>query len=63
MRISISLTNYSWPASGGGGLARALADTARAAEGAGVDTLWVADHLLQADPSSDVHEPMLEAPL
>jgi F420-dependent oxidoreductase-like protein len=61
MRISISLTNYSWPASGGGGLARALADTARAAEGAGVDTLWVADHLLQADPSSDVHEPMLEA--
>jgi alkanesulfonate monooxygenase SsuD/methylene tetrahydromethanopterin reductase-like flavin-dependent oxidoreductase (luciferase family) len=26
-----------------------------------VDTLWVADHLLQADPSSQLDEPMLEA--
>jgi F420-dependent oxidoreductase-like protein len=26
-----------------------------------VDTLWVADHLLQADPSSSLDEPMLEA--
>jgi F420-dependent oxidoreductase-like protein len=61
MRISISVTNFSWPAGPDGGLVRSLAATARAAEAAGVDTLWVADHILQADPASDVHEPMLEA--
>jgi alkanesulfonate monooxygenase SsuD/methylene tetrahydromethanopterin reductase-like flavin-dependent oxidoreductase (luciferase family) len=60
MRISISLTNYSWP--GQPATTRdALAATARAAESAGVDTIWVADHLLQADPASERHEPMLEA--
>lgn len=57
MRISVSITNYSWP----GGVAAPLAALARSAEDAGVDTLWVADHLIQADPASDVHEPMLEA--
>jgi F420-dependent oxidoreductase-like protein len=61
MRISISVTNFSWPADGRTGLVRSLAATARAAEAAGVDTLWVADHILQADPASDVHEPMLAA--
>jgi F420-dependent oxidoreductase-like protein len=61
MRISISLTNYSWPLDGRTSLVRSLGATARAAEAAGVDTLWVADHLLQADPSSEDHEPMLEA--
>jgi F420-dependent oxidoreductase-like protein len=61
MRISISVTNFSWPAEGPTPLVRSLAATARAAEAAGVDTLWVADHIFQADPASDVHEPMLEA--
>ena len=28
---------------------------------AGIDTLWVADHLLQMDPNATVDEPMLEA--
>ena len=60
MRISINVTNYSWPP-GPAGLAGSLTRTAAAAEAAGVDTVWVADHLLQADPTSEPHEPMLEA--
>ena len=60
MRVSISLTNYSWPA-GPAATAAELRRTADAAEAAGVDTIWAADHLVQADPSSEVHEPMLEA--
>jgi F420-dependent oxidoreductase-like protein len=57
MKLSVSVTNYSWPDSIGdrlAALARALDDTA-------VDTLWVPDHLLQADPASQLDEPMLEA--
>jgi F420-dependent oxidoreductase-like protein len=57
MKLSVSVTNYSWPDSIGDRLvtlARALDDTV-------VDTLWVPDHLLQADPSSQRDEPMLEA--
>ena len=54
------MTNYSWPG-GSANIAESLAATARAAEDAGVDTIWVPDHLLQADPSSNEHEPMLEA--
>ncbi|HZP30853.1 MAG TPA: TIGR03560 family F420-dependent LLM class oxidoreductase [Acidimicrobiia bacterium] len=60
MKLSINVTNYSWPG-GDAGLASSLAHVASAAEAAGVDTVWVADHLLQADPTSEVHEPMLEA--
>jgi F420-dependent oxidoreductase-like protein len=57
MKLSVSVTNYSWPDSIGdrlAALARVLDDTA-------VDTLWVPDHLLQADPASRPDEPMLEA--
>jgi F420-dependent oxidoreductase-like protein len=58
MKLSISVTNYSWPHREiRAGLA-ALADTL---DDSAVDTLWVADHLLQADPSSRLDEPMLEA--
>jgi F420-dependent oxidoreductase-like protein len=60
MRISASLTNFSWHDSPADSAAP-LAAVAQAAEDAGLDTLWVADHLLQADPSSSVDEPMLEA--
>jgi len=42
-------------------IADRLTETARAAEDAGLDTLWVADHLLQSDPASRLDEPMLEA--
>jgi F420-dependent oxidoreductase-like protein len=51
MRVSINVTNYSWPG-GPGRLATELGSVARAAEEAGVDTLWVSDHLLQADPTA-----------
>lgn len=61
MRVSVSVTNYSWP-SGPEGLGPELAWLAGAADQSGVDTVWVADHLLQADPTaaSDDTE-MLEA--
>jgi F420-dependent oxidoreductase-like protein len=60
MRLSISVTNYSWPG-GPAQLAHELRAVAAAADEAGIDTLWVADHLLQMDPTASVDEPMLEA--
>jgi len=60
MRFSLSLTNYSWPSSPAG-LASELARIAGAADEAGLDTLWLADHLLQADPTSTHGSEMLEA--
>jgi F420-dependent oxidoreductase-like protein len=57
MRVSIGVTDFSWP----GGLTGELAGIAAAAEDAGLDTLWVADHLLQADPHSSPESAMLEA--
>lgn len=49
MRLSMSVTNFSWRP-GGAGLGPRLAEIARAADVGGLDGLWVADHLLQADP-------------
>ncbi|MDN5851677.1 MAG: TIGR03560 family F420-dependent LLM class oxidoreductase [Actinomycetia bacterium] len=64
MRVSISLTNYSWPGEPGNPHThgRRLAEIAAAADEAGIDTVWVPDHLLQADPTvgADEHD-MLEA--
>jgi len=60
VRVSINITDHSWP-DGPGGLAARLAETARGAEEAGVHTVWVGDHLLQSDPTSEPHEPVLEA--
>jgi F420-dependent oxidoreductase-like protein len=60
MRISVSLTNYSWP-DGPGGLGSQLARVVRAAEAAGLDTVWVPDHLLQVAPGSPPDAEMLEA--
>ena len=57
MRLSLSITDYSWP----GDLAGHLGRIARAADDSGLDTLWVADHLLQADPTSTPDSEMLEA--
>lgn len=60
VRVSINITNYSWPG-GATGLPDDLATIARAADDAGLDTLWVSDHMLQADPTAgpderDMHE-------
>lgn len=49
MRISINITNYSWP----GGIpttSARLAEVARTADETGLDAIWVGDHLLQRDP-------------
>ncbi|MDT5070626.1 MAG: hypothetical protein QOK02_6781, partial [Mycobacterium sp.] len=55
--MSVSVTNYSWP----GPTADRLAAIASMLDDTAVDTLWVPDHLLQADPASRPDEPMLEA--
>lgn len=61
MRVSVSVTNYSWPG-GGPEIRTALGAVARAADDAGLDGMWVADHLLQADPfAAPEHTEMLEA--
>ena len=57
MKLSLSVTNYSWQAA----IADRLAALALALDDTAVDTLWVPDHLLQADPASRLDEPMLEA--
>ncbi|MBB5785766.1 LLM class F420-dependent oxidoreductase [Jiangella mangrovi] len=58
MKVSISITNYSWP---GGGLTDELTHVVRAADQAGIDTVWVADHLVQGDPTCRLEDDMLEA--
>ena len=60
MKLSIAVTNYSW-ADGPLRIAQHLTDLAHAVDEAGLDTLWVADHLLQMDPNASIDEPMLEA--
>ncbi len=61
MRVSLSLTNFTWPA-GPPALASDLAEVAVTADRGGLDTVWVNDHLLQADPSAAQDErDMLEA--
>jgi F420-dependent oxidoreductase-like protein len=61
MRVSINVTNYTWP-SGPARLGAELAWLAGAAEQAGVDTVWIADHLIQADPTAPSGaDDMLEA--
>src|SRR5215217_4911180 len=58
MRVSISLTNYSWP----DGLVPSLGRVVEAADRAGVDTVWAPDHLIQADPTAPPDDTeMLEA--
>jgi F420-dependent oxidoreductase-like protein len=57
MRFSISITDFSWASP----LIEELTRVAGAAEDAGLDTVWVPDHLLQADPHSTADSPMLEA--
>lgn len=61
MLVSMSLTNYSWPG-GPRALGEELARVARIADDAGIDTVWVTDHLVQADPTAPPADAdMLEA--
>lgn len=59
MRFSINVVNFSWPG-GPVSVAPRLERTVRAADEIGVDTVWVGDHLIQANPYS-TDEEMLEA--
>ncbi len=58
MKLSINVTNYSWS---DGEVVGGLADLASAVDETGLDSVWVTDHLLQADPSSSFGAEMLEA--
>jgi alkanesulfonate monooxygenase SsuD/methylene tetrahydromethanopterin reductase-like flavin-dependent oxidoreductase (luciferase family) len=57
MRVSINVTDYDWPDGPTAGLIR----IARTADEAGLDTLWVSDHLMQVAPGSAPDGEMLEA--
>ena len=56
MRVSLSITEYPREDIRG-----RLARIVRAADEGGLDTVWVADHLLQAAPGASRDDPMLEA--
>jgi alkanesulfonate monooxygenase SsuD/methylene tetrahydromethanopterin reductase-like flavin-dependent oxidoreductase (luciferase family) len=60
MRLSLNITNYSWPG-GTEALGSDLARMVRAADAGEIATVWVADHLLQADPTAIPDSEMLEA--
>ncbi|GII05934.1 LLM class F420-dependent oxidoreductase [Planobispora takensis] len=60
MKVSLNITDYSWPG-GAENLAAHLGGVVRAADEAGLDTVWVCDHLLQADPGATPDAEMLEA--
>jgi F420-dependent oxidoreductase-like protein len=60
VKISVSVTNYSWPRPPSS-LAEQLTSLARRADDGPFDTLWLPDHLLQMDPNRAVDEPMVEA--
>ena len=53
MRTSISLTTFP-----DGAPPDHLREVVRVADETGIDTVWIADHLLQADPASTPDAPM-----
>ena len=60
MRISLNITDYSWPG-GPDRLGAELERVVQAADDGGLDTVWVSDHLIQAAPGSTPDSEMLEA--
>ena len=60
MRLSITITDYNWTAEGVA-LPTALRNVVRAADESSIDTVWVADHLLQSAPGTVPTDPYLEA--
>ena len=60
MRASIQIPNFTWPG-GTESIGPTLARIGRAAEGAGLDTVWVMDHFFQLDGLGGPENPMLEA--
>jgi F420-dependent oxidoreductase-like protein len=60
MRISINITDFSWPDSPVA-LAPSLERIVHGADEGGLDTVWLSDHLIQAAPGSTPDSEMLEA--
>ena len=60
MKLSINVTNFDYPG-GPEALRHRMKTLAEAVDAAGVDTMWVGDHLIQADPFADDANPMLES--
>jgi F420-dependent oxidoreductase-like protein len=60
VKLSLSVTNFSYPGTPEM-IGAELMSVARTLDGTSLDTLWVCDHLWQADPSSNPEQPMLEA--
>lgn len=60
MKLSLNVTDFSWPG-GPSRLAAELSRIARRADEGGLDTMWVADHLLQVAPGTTPDQEMLEA--
>lgn len=58
MRISIGVTDFSWP---DGSMSAHLDEIVQAADESGIDTVWVSDHLIQATPGSRPDSEMLES--
>jgi F420-dependent oxidoreductase-like protein len=59
MKMSITIPRFVTPA-GDAGIGSQLADMARDADQAGLDTLWVMDHFFQIPAIGPAEEPMLE---
>ena len=60
MKLSLSITDFTLPG-GPDGLAEHLGHVVAAADEAGLDTVWVPDHLLQGIPGRAPTDEMLEA--
>jgi alkanesulfonate monooxygenase SsuD/methylene tetrahydromethanopterin reductase-like flavin-dependent oxidoreductase (luciferase family) len=60
MRISLDITDFSWPG-GPSRLAPELERIVQVADEGGLDTVWLSDHLIQAAPGSTPDSEMLEA--
>ena len=59
VKVSLSITNYTWPREES--LTAWLGALAEQVDQSQIDTLWFADHLLQADPNSSPEAETLEA--
>src|SRR5262245_59139649 len=57
MRTSVMMSNFSWA----GSIDAEQARVASVVDGAGFDSLFVADHIVQAEPGSAPSDPMLES--
>ena len=58
MQTSLAVTNFSWPPNGT--IPAGLVEVVERADQRGVDSVFVSDHLVQAEPGADAHDPMLE---